>query len=114
MSIETLCDEIDSKYEQLKAILNTADLSKIIETALEMHALVHPSAISGIADKTIADHVLEYMMQGNQNELVPRKNFDAYALRRYRYRASCLAVLAHIPYRGSCHQYLVGKQAADI
>ena len=32
--------------------------------------------ISGRTEKTIADYVLEYMLKGNQNELVPREDCD--------------------------------------
>lgn len=38
--------------------------------------MVHPAEISGRTEKTIADHVLEYMLQGNQNKIVPREERD--------------------------------------
>ena len=75
MSVKELCDEIDKKYEQLKTALSGTDLKRIKELTLEMHALVHPAVISGRKEKTLADYVLDYMSDGNQNELVPRKNF---------------------------------------
>ena len=37
---------------------------------------MHPAEISGRTEKTIADYVLEYMLKGNQNELVPREDCD--------------------------------------
>ena len=74
--IKNLCDEIDKKYEELKSALCETDLEKIKAVTLEMHALVHPAVVSGRKEKTLADYVLNYMLDGNQNELVPRKNFD--------------------------------------
>lgn len=38
--------------------------------------MVHPAEISGRTEKTIADYVLDYMLRGNQNELVPRVDYD--------------------------------------
>lgn len=75
--IKDLCTEIDAKYEELKNALLGTDLQKIKELTLEMHALVHPAIVSDRNDKTLADYILDYMLDGNQNELVPRKNFDA-------------------------------------
>lgn len=81
MMIKDLCTEIDAKYEELKSALLGTDLQKIKKLTLEMHALVHPAIVSGRSDKTLADYVLDYvldyMLDGNQNELVPRKNFDS-------------------------------------
>lgn len=77
MMIKDLCAEIDAKYEELKNTLLGTDLQKIKELTLEMHALVHPAVVSGRGEKTLADYVLDYMLDGNQNELVPRKNFDS-------------------------------------
>ena len=76
MLIKKLCVEIDNKYEELKSALCGTDLEKIKTLTLEMHALVHPAVVSGRKEKTLADYVLNYMLDGNQNELVPRKNFD--------------------------------------
>ena len=76
MLIKNLCVEIDNKYEELKSALCGTDLEKIKTLTLEMHALVHPAVVSGRKEKTLADYVLNYMLDGNQNELVPRKNFD--------------------------------------
>lgn len=38
--------------------------------------MVHPAEISGRSEKTIADYVLDYMLCGNKNALVPRENYD--------------------------------------
>lgn len=66
----------NDKYEALKQALKGNELEKIRELALETHALVHPAEISGRKEKTIADYVLDYMLSGNQNVLVPRENYE--------------------------------------
>lgn len=76
MTKEQLYAAFDSKYEELKQILNGNDLEKMKESALEVHAMVHPAEVSGGSEKTIADYVLDYMMSGNQNVLVPREKWD--------------------------------------
>lgn len=76
MDKDTIYSAINNKYDELKAALEGDDLEKIRELTLALHAMVHPAEISGRADKTIADHVLDYMMQGKQNELVPRETWD--------------------------------------
>lgn len=52
------------------------DLDRIRELTLEVHAMVHPAEISGRKEKTIADYVLDYMMDGNRDALVPREDYD--------------------------------------
>lgn len=76
MTNEELFAPIREKYEELKQLLEGDNLDKIRELTLEVHALVHPAEISGRTEKTIADYVLEYMLKGNQNELVPREDCD--------------------------------------
>ncbi len=76
MNKETIYSAINSKYDELKTSLEGEDLELIRKLTLELHALVHPAEISGRTEKTIADHVLDYMMQGKQNELVPRETWD--------------------------------------
>ena len=76
MTNEELFAPIREKYEELKQSLEGDNLDKIRELTLEVHALVHPAEISGRTEKTIADYVLEYMLKGNQNELVPREDCD--------------------------------------
>lgn len=71
-----LFSSFDSKYEDLKQALIGDDLKTIKELTLEVHAMVHPAEISGRTEKTIADYVLDYMLSGNQNALVPRENYD--------------------------------------
>ena len=76
MTKEELFAPIYEKYEELKQALKGNDIDKIKELTLKVHAMVHPAEISGRSEKTIADYVLDYMLQGNQNELVPREDYD--------------------------------------
>ena len=76
MTKEELFAPIREKYEELKQALEGDNLNKIRELTLEVHAMVHPVEISGRTEKTIADYVLDYMLKGNQNELVPREDCD--------------------------------------
>lgn len=76
MTKEELYTPIRERYNELKQALQGTDIDKIRKLALEVHALVHPGEISGRSEKTIADYVLDYMMSGNQHELVSRENHD--------------------------------------
>lgn len=76
MTKEELFTPIREKYEELKLALNGTDIEKIRKLALEMHTMVHPAEISGGTEKTIADYVLDYMLSGNQNAIVPREDYD--------------------------------------
>lgn len=76
MDKEKVFSEINSKFEELKKALEGDDVREIRELALELHAMVHPAEISGRTEKTVADFVLDYVMQGHQNELVPRETWD--------------------------------------
>lgn len=76
MTKEELFEPITKKYNELKLALQGTDIDKIRELILEVHAMVHPAEISGRTEKTIADYVLDYMLRGNQNELVPREDYD--------------------------------------
>ena len=76
MNKEEMYKEINDKFEELKASLEGDDLLRIRELTLELHALVHPAEISGREEKTIADLVLDHMLAGNQNEVVPRETWD--------------------------------------
>lgn len=76
MKKEELFTPIREKYDELKKALKGADIGKIRELALEVHAMVHPAEISGRVEKTIADYVLDYMLMGNQNEIVPREDYE--------------------------------------
>ena len=76
MTKEELLTPIRQKYEDLQQALNGTDLKKIRELTLEVHAMVHPAEISGRSEKTIADYVLDYMLAGNQNAIVPRENHE--------------------------------------
>ncbi len=76
MTKEALFAPIRERYNELKQALKGNDIDKIRELTLEVHAMVHPSEISGRAEKTIADYVLDYMLKGHQNDLVPREDYD--------------------------------------
>lgn len=76
MTKEELFAPIREKYNELRIELDGTDIDRIKELALEVHAMVHPAEISGKTEKTIADYVLDYMLKGNQNALVPREDYD--------------------------------------
>ena len=76
MTKEELFAPIREKYNELKNAIEGTDIDKIRELTLEVHAMVHPAEISGRTEKTIADYVLDYMLNGNQNALVPREDYD--------------------------------------
>ena len=76
MTRQELCAPITERYEELKEALKGNDPERIRELALEVHALVHPAEISGRGEKTIADHVLDFMLEGNQNVIVPREDYE--------------------------------------
>lgn len=76
MTKEELLTSIGERYDDLKQALKGTDIDKIRELTLEVHSMVHPAEISGRTEKTIADHVLDYMLSGNQNAIVPREYCD--------------------------------------
>lgn len=76
MTKEELFAPIRERYSELKQALQSTDIQKIRELTLEVHAMVHPAEVSGRAEKMIADYVLDYMLSGNQNALVPREDYD--------------------------------------
>lgn len=76
MKKEELFTSISEKYDELKKALKGTDIGKIGKLTLEVHAMVHPAEISGRTEKTIADYVLDYMLSGNQNVIVPRENYE--------------------------------------
>lgn len=76
MTKEKLYTQITEKYDELKIALQGTDIDKIRELSLEVHAMVHPAEVSGREEKTIADYVLDYMLEGNQNVLVPREDYE--------------------------------------
>lgn len=76
MDKDAVFTAINNKFEELKKALEGEDLELIRELTLELHAMVHPAEISGRKEKTVADFVLDYMMQGHQNDLVPRETWD--------------------------------------
>ena len=72
MKKEELYTPIREKYSELQKALTGTDIKAIRELTLEVHAMVHPSEISGGTEKTLADYILDYMLSGNQNKIVPR------------------------------------------
>lgn len=76
MKIETLYREYNGKYEKLKVALEGGDIGLIRSLALEVHALVHLSEVSGRGERTMADLVADYMLAGHQNDQVPRQPWD--------------------------------------
>lgn len=76
MKKEELFVPIRNRYDELKEALKGTNIERIKELALEVHAMVHPAEISGRTEKTIADYVLDYMLLGNQNTIVPREDCD--------------------------------------
>ena len=76
MDKDAMCSAINAKFEELKTALEGDNLKEIKELTLDLHAMVHPAEISGRDEKTIADYVLDYMMQGNHNEFVQREPWD--------------------------------------
>ena len=76
MTKEALYTPIWGKYDELKSTIEGTDIDRIRELTLEVHAMVHPAEISGRTEKTIADYVLDYMRDGNQNTVVPREDYD--------------------------------------
>ena len=76
MNQNTQYKAFEKKYEELKVALSGDDLDQIRELTLEVHAMVHPAEVSGLSEKTISDYVLDHMLSGNQNVLVPRQIWD--------------------------------------
>ncbi|MDE7238559.1 MAG: hypothetical protein K2N41_02475 [Lachnospiraceae bacterium] len=76
MKKEELYASIREKYDELKKALKGTEIERIRRLTLEVHAMVHPAEISGRTEKTIADYVLDYMLLGNQNAIVPREDYD--------------------------------------
>ncbi len=73
MTTQNIYAAVHKEYEQLKSVLQTNDLHAIIEQTLKVHAMVHPKAVSGAKQATIADFVLDYMFEkDNKTKLVPR------------------------------------------
>lgn len=76
MTKEELYAPIRERYEELQQALQGTDIDKMRALTLEVHAMVHPAKVSGLSEKTIADYVLDYMLDGHQNDLVPREDWD--------------------------------------
>lgn len=76
MTKETLISSFEERYKELERALQGDDIEYIRKLALDVHAMAHPAEVSGKTEKTIADYVLDYMMEGHQNELMPRENWE--------------------------------------
>ena len=77
MDKELMFSKINAKYDELKTALEGDDLEKIRELTLDLHGMVHPAEVSGREEKTVADYVLDYMMQGHKDEFVQREPWDS-------------------------------------
>lgn len=66
----------EKKHKELEMALQGDDIEYIRKLILDVHAMVHPAEVSGKTDKTIADYVLDYMMDGHQNVLMPREDWE--------------------------------------
>lgn len=76
MTNEELYAPIKEKYAELCKVLEGTDIEMIKKLSLEVHAMVHPAEVSGGNEKTIADYVLDYCMEGHQNDIVPREDWE--------------------------------------
>lgn len=76
MTKAELIHSFEKKYDELKQALQGDDITYIRKMTLDVHAMVHPAEVSGQTEKTIADYVLDYMMDGHQNDLVPREDWE--------------------------------------
>ena len=76
MTKESLINSFEEKHKQLELALQGDDIEYIRKLSLDVHAMIHPAEISGRTEQTIADYVLDYMMEGHQNDLVPRENWE--------------------------------------
>ena len=76
MTKEDLFKEISAAEDAFGLAYQGDDIEKIKKTALDFHALVHPAETSGRTGKTIADFIIDYMMEGHQNVILPRQSGD--------------------------------------
>lgn len=74
MTKEDLYAPFHVKYDALKDELTGNDIAAIRELTLEVHSMVHPAEISGRKEKTVADLVLNYVLDGHQNVPTSRMN----------------------------------------
>lgn len=83
MTKDAMIADFYKRYEELKSALKSADIDRIREISLDVHAMVHPAEVSGRADKTIADYTLESMLSGGQNKIVPGETCITLAQSRF-------------------------------
>ena len=76
MTKEAFIRSFQEKHKELELALQGDDIGYIRKLTLDVHAMVHPAEVSGKEEKTIADYVLDHMMDGHQNDLVPREDWE--------------------------------------
>ena len=76
MTKEKLIGAYEEKYKELERALQGDAIEYIRKLTMDVHSMVHPAEVSGRAEKTIADYVLDYMMEGHKNDLVPREEWE--------------------------------------
>ena len=76
MTKEQAIAAFQERYEILRQVLQGDDLAQIKALALDVHAMVHPAEVSGRRESTIADQVLDAMLSGHQNDIVPRETSE--------------------------------------
>ena len=76
MTKEAFIRSFQEKHKELELALQGDDIGYIRKLTLDVHATVHPAEVSGKEEKTIADYVLDHMMEGHQNDLVPREDWE--------------------------------------
>ena len=76
MTKEAFIRSFQEKHKELELALQGDDIGYIRKLTLDVHAMVHPAEVSGKAEKTIADYVLDHMMEGHQNDLVAREDWE--------------------------------------
>lgn len=108
MDKEAMFAAINAKYDELKSALKGDDLGKIRDLTLELHAMVHPAQISGREEKTVADYVLDYMMQGHKDELVQREPWDSYL--KYAGSKTVPMTSHHMMHIPTCIDKILGKE----
>ena len=73
MTKDELIADFYKRYEELKTALKSANIDRIRELSLDVHAMVHPAEVSGKTDKTIAGYALESILSGELSRVVSRE-----------------------------------------
>lgn len=74
MTKEDLYAPFHAKYDELKSVLEGDNIDAIRKFTLEIHSMVHPAEISSRSEKTVADLVIDYVLDGHQNVPTNRMN----------------------------------------